>query len=269
MSEALEARDIALPLALSQQPSDPETLRYVSGLSGSGHCQATGTFLTSQWPVPNVPVAFLTSQWLRDPEKCQWPGPLAFSQWPCDPVILRFVCGLSGPGLCLATGTFPTALWTYDPEKFQRPQWSGLEYCRAPGTFPTAHWRGDPEKCQWPQWPGILQGNWHFPQWPAEPVTLRNVIGLGHCGATGTFPMYQWPKGPEKCQWPVKLLCQWHFPNVPVTQWPWEMSVASLAWDITWPLALSQRPSDPMTQRYGSGLCGPRLCLATGTFPTS
>ena len=48
MSVAAVARDIAGPPGLSQKPSDPVTLRNISGLSGPGLCRATGTFPTSQ-----------------------------------------------------------------------------------------------------------------------------------------------------------------------------------------------------------------------------
>ena len=86
-------------------------------------------------------------------------GQWGLSWRPSDPVTLRNVSGLSGPGLCWATGTFPKAQWP-----------------------------GHPVKCQWPQWPGTLPGRRDFPE---RPVTLRNVSGLsglGLCWATETFP---------------------------------------------------------------------------------
>ena len=70
MSMASVASDFAGPLALPQHPSDPVTLRNVSGPHG---------------PVPGH-WHFLNIQ-----------------------VTLRYVSGLSGLGLFQATGTFPTS----------------------------------------------------------------------------------------------------------------------------------------------------------------
>ena len=216
-------------------------------------CQWTqwpGTFL-GHWHFPNVPVT--RWPWEMSVASVAWDyaGSLALSKPPSDPVTLRNFSGLSGLGLCRATGTFP---------KSQEP--------------------GDPEKCQWLQWPGTLLGHWLFPnvpvtrlpwdmlvalvawdiagplalsQCPSDPVTLRYVSGLSGLGlfrATGTFATSQWPGDPEKClwpQWPGTLPGHWHFPNDHVTWWPWEMSVALVAQDFAGPLALSQRPNDPVT----------------------
>ena len=226
-SVASVALDFARPPALPRRPSDPVTLRIVSGLSGPG-----------------------------------------LSQRPSDPLTPRNVSDLSGLGVCRATRTFPKDQWPGDPEKCQLPQW--------PGTFPKAKWPSNPEKCQWPLWPGTLPGHRDFPEspvtrWPREmsmasvareftgppglsqrpsdPVTPRNVSSLsgpGLCRATGTFPKAQWPSNHEKCQWP-----QWpgtlpghrDFPEGPVTRWPREMAVASVARDFAGPPGLSPRPS--------------------------
>ena len=76
----------------------------------------------------------------------------------------------------------------------------------------------------------------------------------------------QWPGDPEKCQWPQwprTLLGHRDFPEGPVTRWPREMSVASVARDFAGPPGLSRRPSDLVTPRNVSGLSGPGLCRAT------
>ena len=145
----------------------PHILLYTkcSSLSDPGLCQATGTFPKAQWP--------------GDPKKCQWPqwprtlpghqdfpegpvtrwpremsvasvtqdfaGPPGLSRRPIDPVTPRNVNGLSGPGLCQATGTFLKAQWA-----------------------------GDPEKWQWPQWPGTLPGYRDFPHVPAKSQIWQN-----------------------------------------------------------------------------------------------
>ena len=64
------------------------------------------------------------------------PGHLALSLRPSDPVTLRNVSGLSGPGPCQPPG------------------------------LPKAQEPGDPEKCQWPQWPRTLPGHRDFPKGP-------------------------------------------------------------------------------------------------------
>ena len=238
MPVASVAQDFAWPLAFLQRPRDLVTLRNVSGLSGPGHCWVTGTFPTAQWPSDN--------------EKCQWPQwtgtllghqdfarPLALSQQPSDPVTIRNVNGLSGLGLCQVIATFPTAQWPDGPERCLWPKWPRSLLATALSQRPS-----DPMNMR-----NVNDlsgpGHCHFPN-VASPVTIRNVSGLsglGLCWAIDTFPMAQWPGDPEKCQWP-----QWPgtlpghqlFPNIPVTHWPREMSVASVAQDFAWPLGLSQ-----------------------------
>ena len=219
---------------------------------------------------------FLTSQWLGDPEKCQWP------QWP-----------MTLPGNCHFPNG-PVTQWTWDLSVASVA--TGL--CQATGTFPTAHWLGHLEICQWPQWPGTLPGHWHFPnspvtRWPWEiseasvdwsgilpgpwhfpngPLTRwpweMSVASVARdiAGQLALSPMARWTSDLEKCHWPGTLRGHWHFPNVPVTKRPREMSVAR---EIAMPMALSQRPSDAVALRNVSGLIGLGHYLATGTFPTS
>ena len=106
---------------------------------------------------------------------------------------------------------------------------------------------------------------------PSDPVTLKNVSGLsdsGLCRATGTLPGHRYfPEGPET-QWPWEMSVAsvaWDFAGPPglskgpVTWWPWEMSVASVAQNFAGPTGLSRRPSDLVTLRNVSGLSGPGL----------
>ena len=233
MSVASVAWDFAGPSTLSQWPSDLVTQRNVSGLSGQGHCQATSSFQTSQWPIDpgkcqwpqwprTLPGHWDFLKWPCDPKKRQWPlvvwdpaKPPTLSQHPSDPVTLRNVSGLGGPGLCQAAWTIPS-----DPVTLRNiSDLSGSGHCWATGTFPMTQWPDDHEKCLWPKWSGSLPGHWHFPNVPVTLVTQRNVSGLS---------------GPEHCQ----------------------------------ATALSQCPRDPLTQKNVSGLSGPVLCQATGTFPS-
>ena len=171
---------------------------------------------------------------------------------PNSPVTLRNVIG---PGLCQTTGSFPNGPVTLWPLEIQWPQWSRTLL---------GHWHFYKGPETWWPWemskPSVARdfvGHLHFPN---SPVTLRNVSGLSDPGlwwATGSFPtvagtllghlhLLNSPAtlknviGPGLCQ------TTGSFPNGPVTRWPLEISVASVACDFAG--ALAPFPNNQVTR---------------------